>query len=286
MHLTDFRFTHRLRVRWSEIDAQKIVFNAHYLQYADTAIAAYWRALALPYETTMHALGGDLFVKKAELEYHASARMDELLDIGLRCARIGSSSMVFEVGVFRGNARLVSGQLVYVFCDPVHQRPQPVPQPLRDTLLGFEAGEPVFTVRTGDWEAVGKAAWDLRVRVFVDEQGIPADREWDGADAEAVHAVGFNRLDRPVATARLLQPEPGVGQIGRMAVDPVLRGTRFGAQVLQALLDAARARGDREVFLHAQQSAAGFYTRAGFVPRGPAFEEVGIAHQEMVRRLV
>jgi hypothetical protein len=52
---TDFRFFHRLRVRWAEVDMQKIVFNAHYLMYFDTAIADYWRALALPYEEAMHA---------------------------------------------------------------------------------------------------------------------------------------------------------------------------------------------------------------------------------------
>ena len=53
----DFRLFHRLRVRWAEVDMQKIVFNGHYLMYFDTAMADYWRALALPYEQTMHALG-------------------------------------------------------------------------------------------------------------------------------------------------------------------------------------------------------------------------------------
>ena len=59
----DFRFFHRLRVRWAEVDMQKIVFNAHYLMYFDTAIADYWRALALPYEEAMPMLGGDLYVR-------------------------------------------------------------------------------------------------------------------------------------------------------------------------------------------------------------------------------
>jgi YbgC/YbaW family acyl-CoA thioester hydrolase len=70
----DFRFFHRLRVRWAEVDMQKIVFNAHYLMYFDTAISDYWRALALPYEESMHSLDGDLYVVKATVEYHASAR--------------------------------------------------------------------------------------------------------------------------------------------------------------------------------------------------------------------
>ena len=72
----DFRFFHRLRVRWAEVDMQKIVFNAHYLMYFDTAIADYWRAMALPYEEAMLSLGGDLYVRKATVEFNASARVD------------------------------------------------------------------------------------------------------------------------------------------------------------------------------------------------------------------
>jgi YbgC/YbaW family acyl-CoA thioester hydrolase len=95
MKRQDFRFFHRLRVRWAEVDMQKIVFNAHYLMYFDTAMTDYWRALALPYEETMVQLGGDLYVKKASVEYHGSARFDDRLDVALKCARIGTSSMTF-----------------------------------------------------------------------------------------------------------------------------------------------------------------------------------------------
>jgi len=63
----DFRFLHRLRVRWAEVDMQKIVFNAHYLMYFDVAVTEYWRTLALPYEDAMHQLGGELYVKKASV---------------------------------------------------------------------------------------------------------------------------------------------------------------------------------------------------------------------------
>lgn len=76
---------------------------------------------------------------------------------------------------------------------------------------------------------------------------------------------------------------PGVGRIGRMAVRASMRGGHVGRAVLDALLAAARERGFHEVVLHAQQSAVGFYLRVGFVPRGEAFEEAGILHQEMVR---
>ena len=86
---SEFRFSHSLRVRWVEVDMQKIVFNGHYLMYFDTAIADYWRALGLPYEEAMQQLGGDLYVKKASVEYHGSARFDDRLDVGLKCGRIG-----------------------------------------------------------------------------------------------------------------------------------------------------------------------------------------------------
>ncbi|MGJ4748887.1 GNAT family N-acetyltransferase, partial [Leptospira sp. SA-E8] len=74
---------------------------------------------------------------------------------------------------------------------------------------------------------------------------------------------------------------PKVSKIGRMAVHRVLRGTSLGREIVQALSEAARARGDRELVLHAQRSAEGFYARLGFAVRGEPFEEVGIPHIEM-----
>ena len=72
MKRTDFRHLESLRVRWAEIDAQGIVFNGHYLTYLDTAISGYWRALAIPYHDTMKSLGGDLYVRRATLDYRGS----------------------------------------------------------------------------------------------------------------------------------------------------------------------------------------------------------------------
>jgi YbgC/YbaW family acyl-CoA thioester hydrolase len=264
---------------------QKIVFNAHYLMYVDTAVADYWRTLALPYEAAMHLLGGDTYVKKATVEFHASARMDDRLDIALRCARVGTSSMLFEAGIFRGDELLINCELVYVFADPATQTSKPVPPALRAILMGYEAGDPMVEVRTGGWGELGEVARRIRTEVFVQEQRIPADLEWDEADAKAIHVVAFNRLGQGIATGRLLEQQPGVARIGRMAVDRMLRGSGVGRQVLQALLAAAAARGDREVVLHAQRSAAEFYLGLGFEPRGAAFEEAGIPHIEMVRPL-
>jgi YbgC/YbaW family acyl-CoA thioester hydrolase len=280
-----FRHLHRLRVRWAEVDMQAIVFNGHYLMYLDTAVADYWRAMALPYTESMLALGGDLYVRKAALDYHASARFDDVLDIGIRCAHVGTSSMRLVGSVFRQDELLVGGELVYVFADPATQKSQPVPQPLRDVLQAFEAGEPMLSVRTGSWEELGMDARAVRTEVFVQEQRVPADMEWDAADAEGLHAVAYNRLGAPLATGRLLEHGPGVARIGRMAVRRPLRGGGVGRALLLALMQAARDRGETEVLLHAQVSAAAFYARCGFVARGEQFMDAGIAHVEMLRGL-
>ena len=283
---SDFRFWHRLRVRWAEVDMQKIVFNAHYQMYLDTAMADYWRALALPYEAAMHQLGGDVFVKKASVEYHASARYDDQLDIGLRCARIGNSSMVFEGAIFRGDALVVTAELVYVYADPATQLSQPVPPALRAIFEAFEGGRALTTLLVGDWETLGQQSTALRQDVFVQEQGIGAHLVWDADDAGAVHAVLCNRLSQPIATGRLLQHALGVARIGRMAVNRGLRGSQLGREVLLALIETARARGDTEVMLHAQTGAEGFYRRLGFAVRGQVFQEAGVQHIEMVLPLL
>jgi YbgC/YbaW family acyl-CoA thioester hydrolase len=281
----DFRFLDRQRVRWAEVDMQKVVFNGHYLTYVDTAMGGYWRALAMPYTETMEYLQGDLFVRKATLEYEAPAHYDDVLDTGIRCLRIGNSSLNFAAAVFRGEELLVSAELVYVFADPVSRASRPVPQELREAMQAFEAGRNMVEVRVGGWDELGRDAQAIRRAVFVDEQKIPADLEWDGADPDCTHAVAYNRFGMPLATGRLLEHVPGVAKIGRMAVVHTMRGSRVGRAVLDALMEAARQQRFREAVLHAQASAVPFYVRAGFVARGPAFEEAGITHQEMVRAL-
>ena len=281
MPRSDFRFFHRLRVRWAEVDMQKIVFNAHYLMYFDTAIADYWRALALPYEEAMQSLGGDLYVRKATVEFNASARVDDVLDVGMKCMRVGTSSILFHGGLYRGDDLLVTCELVYVFADPATQTPRPVPQVLRDIFTAYESGEDLREVQTGDWATLGEVAGGLRRAVFIDEQRIPKELEWDEHDAVALHAVARNRLGQVVGVGRLLPAEKGVAHIGRMAVHRVLRGGGHGAAVLHALEAAARARGDRLVALNAQRSAEAFYRRLGYTVVGEPFEEAGIPHIEM-----
>jgi YbgC/YbaW family acyl-CoA thioester hydrolase len=282
---SDFRFFERLRVRWAEVDMQSIVFNGHYLMYFDTAVAGYWRALAIPYHETMEYLGGDFYVRKSTLEYEASARYDDQLEVGVRTQRTGNSSMVLACGAYRGEQLLVSGELIYVFADPASMSSKPIPQEFRDLLQAYEAGKSMVDVRVGRWSELGEPARKIRSQVFVEEQHIPAEMEWDGADDGCVHALACNRFGLPLATGRMLEHVPGVAKIGRMAVLAAMRGGHIGRAVLDALLQHARERGDREALLHAQLGAAPFYSRAGFIARGPVFEEAGIPHVEMVRSL-
>jgi predicted GNAT family N-acyltransferase len=124
----------------------------------------------------------------------------------------------------------------------------------------------------------------LRTRVFVDEQGVPPEIEQDDADATAVHVLSRDDSGRVVATGRLVVRGTTAG-IGRMAADPVVRGRGHGAAVLGELHRQAVLRGVTEIELHAQLTARGFYERAGYTAVGDVYEEAGIAHITMRRRL-
>ena len=280
----DFRFLDPLRVRWAEVDMQRIVFNGHYLMYLDTAVGGYWRSLAMPYHETMEMLGGDLYVRKATLEYLASAHYDERLQVGIRCERIGNSSMRFIGCVFRGAQPLVTSELVYIFAEPSTQTSRPVPPMLRSVLEAFEAREPMVSVATGTWADLANTAHPLRRAVFVEEQGIDPEIEADAADAQALHAVATNRFGMPVGTGRAVLDGQGGARIGRMAVLASVRGAGVGAATLSALVEGCQRRGASNILLHAQRDAVQFYSRHGFVAKGQPFEEAGIEHQEMVLR--
>ena len=266
----DFRFINPLRVRWSEVDQQKVVFNAHYLTYFDIAITDYWRALAIPYEASMPGLGGEPFVRKATVEFHASARLDDQLEVGLKCARIGTSSMGFVGGIFRDEQLLISSELVYVFADPHAQVPVPVPQRLREIMLGFEAGEPVTRAEVGAWTDMAAELLPLRPQAGV----IAPDSDAD--EARAVHVLLRNRLGLPVACARLLPAATGVARIDCLGVLRVLRGSHYGRSLLIALLQEARNRGDALVQVQATRSSQGFFERHGFEPVGEPHASKGV----------
>ena len=130
------------------------------------------------------------------------------------------------------------------------------------------------------WERAREHAEPIRFTVFVEEQGVPRDIELDEMDPRCIHAVAFEG-SKAVATGRLL-PD---GHIGRMAVLKQWRGRGIGGQILNALMDEARARGHREAVLSAQVHATAFYRAHGFVEEGAEYLEAGIAHRDMRRRL-
>jgi len=134
---------HNLRVRWAEVDMQKIVFNGHYLTYIDTAVADYWRAIGLPYpEGYVERFGNDIYLRKATLEYLGSARYDDELAVCCRVARPGRSSMTFHFEIYRQAEILISAELVYVNADPSTMKAAPLPEDLRARVLGYERVAP------------------------------------------------------------------------------------------------------------------------------------------------
>jgi len=139
-------FHHRLplRVRWAEVDMQGVVFNGHYLTYADVCITEYWRAIGVAYPSGFAKLGIDAFVRKATVEYHAPARYDDELLVCGRVARLGRSSASFAVSMFRaGDASrpLVDAELVYV-CVDGRGAPIAWPQEVRERIRRYEVVAP------------------------------------------------------------------------------------------------------------------------------------------------
>lgn len=138
-----------------------------------------------------------------------------------------------------------------------------------------------WRIESVTWSAAADRLMAVRTAVFVDEQGVPAALEHDAYDRDAVHLLVLTAADRAVATARLLAD----GHVGRMAVLSPWRGRGIGSAMLQGLLQMAAQRGLPEVFLHAQCQAEPFYARLGFVAEGPVFDDAGIPHRCMRRRI-
>ena len=131
-------------------------------------------------------------------------------------------------------------------------------------------------IRAGSWEALGPEASEIRRIVFIEEQQVPLEEEWDGRDPECRHFLAL--LDgRPMGTARLL-PD---AHIGRVAVLAEARGFGIGAVLMRAATEAARRLGHPAVELAAQTHALDFYARLGFEAYGPEFLDAGIPHRNM-----
>ncbi|MFE3855410.1 GNAT family N-acetyltransferase [Streptomyces griseorubiginosus] len=151
-----------------------------------------------------------------------------------------------------------------------------------------------YEVRVAEDPAAQEACFAVRKEVFVGEQGVPEDIEYDAYDAVALHVLAVREDGVPLGTGRLLfgaaaagktGSDESVGSLGRLAVTQAARGLGVGAALVRAIEDAARGRGLAAVDLHAQTHALGFYERLGYVAYGPEFPDAGIAHRAMRRVL-
>lgn len=137
---------------------------------------------------------------------------------------------------------------------------------------------PTYRIRAADWARDDEALRAVRREVFVEEQGVAEDDEWDGLDPRARHWVAESSTGEAIATARVLP----TGQLGRMAVRAGYRGQGIGRALLEEVLRVLAAEGQPAPFLNAQTQVIGFYQRFGFEAVGPVFEDAGIPHRRMV----
>ena len=140
MSREQFWFFHPLRVRYSETDPQGVVHNANYLMYFDTTITEYFRALGYDQQADAKRTGVDFHVVKSLIEYKAPVRFDQEIDVGARVARIGNSSLVFELAILpkEGADALVTGEIVWVYTSQQTHRPVPIPKSIRDFIAARE----------------------------------------------------------------------------------------------------------------------------------------------------
>ena len=122
-------------------------------------------------------------------------------------------------------------------------------------------------------------AFAIRMRVFVREQGVPAEIELDRDDRRAIHLLAF-AAGKSVGTARVVLRH-GSAKIGRMAVLKSYRGIGVGLKLLKRAIATAKIKRARRIYLHSQVPVIGFYESSGFRALGPVFDEAGIPHRKM-----
>ena len=135
-------------------------------------------------------------------------------------------------------------------------------------------------VRRVTCETELKQAFAIRMRVFVREQGVPADIELDRDDRRAIHFLAFADK-KAIGTARIVIHR-GSAKIGRMAVIKKYRRRGVGAKLLQRAIATAKRLRPKKIYLHAQVAVSGFYEKFKFIPVGPIFDEAEIPHRKMV----
>ena len=138
-----------------------------------------------------------------------------------------------------------------------------------------------YTVRLAIWPTDENAIRQIRQEVFIEEQHVTQEEEWDGLDPECIHVIAFTAKTVPVGTGRL-KPD---GQIGRMAVLKSFRGKNIGAKILQLLITEAQKLGLESCYLYSQVHALAFYTRFGFEAFGKEFMDADIPHLAMKLKL-
>jgi predicted GNAT family N-acyltransferase len=138
-----------------------------------------------------------------------------------------------------------------------------------------------FSLRIATWKELGTGARAVRQAVFVDEQQVPANLEWDDRDDDCVQLLATDANGSAIGTGRLLAD----GAIGRIAILAAHRGRGLGRAIMEALITEARRRGLTETYLTAQTQARAFYEKLGFAVAGEEFLEAGIPHITMKRKL-
>ncbi|MFI6843390.1 GNAT family N-acetyltransferase [Kitasatospora sp. NPDC050467] len=153
---------------------------------------------------------------------------------------------------------------------------------------------PAVRIRVAEGEGDLALVHGVRREVFIVEQGIAEEEEWDHLDPASEHLLAVGPAGEPLGTARLIHGAQALeltggteGRVllGRLAVVKAARGTGLGAELVRAVEAAGRGRAAREVELHAQVQALGFYERLGYAAEGPVYEDAGIPHRTMTRVL-
>lgn len=140
----DFRFVHTLRVRYDEIDGQRIVYNARYLAYTDFAQTEYFRSGIRMHIFDLADAGTfDVATVHAEQDFHRPFELDDSIDIGVRCTAIGRTSLTFSYEMWKQGEECVRFRCtaVYVNFDPATRAKRAVPDVLRGAIARFEGWE-------------------------------------------------------------------------------------------------------------------------------------------------
>lgn len=143
----EIAFFHPYRVRWADVDPQNIVFNPNYFVFFDDGWNEYLRGIGFPYPRGLAVLGIDFVAVRNEATFHASARFDDELQIGVRVAEFGRTSLKVQYTIWREDALLNEGSIAYVAVDQKTHRPVPIPADFIRRVAKFEIAAPAEKTR-------------------------------------------------------------------------------------------------------------------------------------------